>query len=247
MGSGSSVEHHYHTQTVYKVPPETQKILDKQTDQLKKFEEEAINLGNPKLYGKNSQNLIDIFVEKLPSLELTDVIDKKTGENHIGIIGQVSAGKTSFINAMFNKNLPVALGHCTEKCEVVHKDGYNLIWDVCGQNDDFKFYNPMNLSFVKNLDKCVILFDNDISMISNVLKVVHKINPNNMIIIRTKVDQHNQFNIRTVQEEHILDEEKVKNLLGVTMKTYCISSNNVIDNKPELFNWLEVKKVLGIN
>ena len=90
------------------------------------------------------------------------------------------------INALFRKNLPVALGHCTDKCKIVHIQNDNIIWDVCGHNDDFKFYNPMNSSFVKDLDKCVILFDNDISMIVNILKVVHKINPNNMVFIRTK-------------------------------------------------------------
>ena len=235
--------HRYHT--VYQTLPETQKVLDIQTEQLKKFEEEAKERSDPKLYVQNSQKLVDTFVEKLPSLKLTDVIDKQIGENHIGFIGQVSSGKTSMINAMFNKNFPVALGNCTEKRKVVHKEDENVIWD--GQNDDFNFYNPINLSFVKNLDKCVILFDNDISMISNVLKVVHKINPNNMVIIRTKVDQHHQFNVRTIQEEQRLDQEKVKNLLGVEIKTYCVSSHNIIDNKPNMYDWLDIKRILGIH
>ena len=247
MGGSDSCEVHHHHHTVYQVPPETQKTLDEQTEQLKKHENEAMERSDPKLYTKNSQKLVDTFIEKLASLELTDFIEKKTGENHIGFIGQVSSGKTSMINTMFNKNLPVALGHCTEKCEVVHKEGENIIWDVCGQNDDFKFYNPKNLSFVKNLDKCVILFDNDISMISNILKVVYTINPSNMVIIRTKVDQHHQFNVRTIQEEQKLDQEKVKTLLGVDMKTYCISSHNIMDKKPEIYDWLKVKQILGIN
>ncbi len=55
-------------------------------------------------------------------------------------------------------------------------------------------------------------------MISNILKVVHKINPGNMIIIRTKVDQHSQFNLRTVEEEKILDMKKVNDLLGRQFK-----------------------------
>lgn len=247
MGNRGSTVHHYHTNTVYQVPPETQKTLDIQKEQLRKFENDAKKLGDPKLYQKNSQNLLNNFVAKLSSLQLTDVIVKKTGEHHIGFIGPVSSGKTSMINAMFNKNLPVALGHCTEKCEVVHSENLNIIWDVCGQNDDFKFYQPENLSFVKNLDKCIILFDNDISMISNFLKVVHKINPHNMIIIRTKVDQYNSSNVRTIREEQALDTQKVRDLLGVPIKTYCVSSHNIMNGKPDKFDWDIVKNLLCLN
>jgi len=247
MGSGESTEHHhYHTNTVYQTPPEVIKVMDEQTEKLKEFEAEAMELHDPKLFQSNSTKLLDDFVEQLPSLNLGDIINKQTGENHIGFIGPISAGKTSMINVLFNKNLPIALGHCTEKCEVVHCEGNNVIWDVNGQNDDFKFYNPMNLSFVKGLDKCVILFDNDISMISNILKVVHKINPNNMIIVRTKVDQHSQFNLRTVEEEKVLDMKKVNDLLGVSIETYCVSSNNIMDDK-ERFDWDNVKEVLDLN
>ncbi len=94
---------------------------------------------NPQLFKPNCQQLLETFVEQLPSLNLTDYIVKQTGENHIGFIGPISAGKTSLINALFNKNLPVALGHCTDNCGVVHKENNNIIWDVSGQNDDYKF------------------------------------------------------------------------------------------------------------
>lgn len=245
MGGGGSKHetvHHYHT--VYQTSPETQKVLDTQTAELKKHEAEAMERSDPKLFEANSKKVFDSFVEQLPNLKLTDIINKKTGEHHIGLIGAISAGKTSMINALFNKNLPIALGHCTEECKVVHSENNNVIWDVCGQNDDFKFYRPENLSFVKNLDKVVILFDNDISMIANFLKVVHKINPDNMVIVRTKVDQHTISNIRTVAEEQLLDKKKVKELLGVPMETYCVSSHNISDNKNERFDWDLVRKKL---
>ena len=244
-GSGSREVHHHHT--VYQVPPETQKVLEEQTQKLQEYEKDALDRHDPKLFEKNSKALMDTFVEQLPKLELTDIIEKKTGETHIGFIGQISSGKTSLINALFNKNLPIALGHCTDKCEIVHSENYNIIWDVCGQNDDFKFYDPKNLSFVKNLDKCVILFDNDIAMISNFLKVVHKINPDNMIIVRTKVDQYNKQHTRTIEEEKVLDKQKVKELLGIEIETYCISSHNIIDGKPGIHDWDALKEALGLN
>ena len=248
MGGGGSTEHHHHhhTQTVYRVPPETQKALDDQTEKLKGFEEEAQRRADPVYFKENSANLMDTFVEALPELKLTEFIKKETGDTHIGFIGQVSSGKTTMINTLFDKELPVAMGNCTEKCEVVHSEDHMVVWDVAGQNDDYKFYDPMSLSFVKDLDKVVILFDNDISMISNILKVVHKINPDNMIIVRTKVDQHNNYNVRSVQEEQDLDKEKVKNLLGVEMKVFSVSSNNILFGTGEKFDWDLLKKELGL-
>ena len=47
---------HTHTETIYQIPLETQKILDDQKIQLKKFEEEARRQNDPKLYAENSQN-----------------------------------------------------------------------------------------------------------------------------------------------------------------------------------------------
>jgi len=244
-GHGSKTIHHHHT--VYQIPPETQKILESQKEKLKQYEEDAIKLHDPKLFEQNSKNLMDNFLEQLPNLKLTDVIEKNTGETHIGFIGPISSGKTTMINALFDKNLPVALGHCTDKCQMVHTENNNVVWDVCGQNDDFKFYDPENLSFVKNLDKCVILFDNDIMMISNFLKIIHKINPDNIIIIRTKVDQHTQLNIRSVEEERQLDMKKVNDLLGISMETYCVSSHNILKGNNNIYDWNIVKQKLGLN
>ena len=244
MGGGDSREvHHYHT--VYQVPAETQKALDEQTKKLAEIEKEAKDRHDPKFFQQNSKTLMDNFVAQLPKLELTSIIDKR-GETHIGFIGQISAGKTSLINALFNKKLPVALGHCTDKCEVVHRENHNVIWDVCGQNDDFKFYNPESLSFVKDLDICVILFDNDIAMISNFLKVVHKINPTKMILVRTKVDQYTYGHARTVAEEKALDKQKVKDLLNVPIEVYYVSSHNIANGTGEKYDWDEFKKSLKL-
>lgn len=243
MGGGGSrhVEHHYHTE--YKVPPETQQKLDEQAARLNAIEEEAMRKTDPKHYRENSAELMNNFVNELKSLTLTEGIEKKTGETHYGFIGQVSSGKTTLINTLYDLNLPTALGNCTEKCEVVYSKDLNIVWDIAGQNDDYKFYDPASLSFIKSLDKCIILFDNDISMISNILRVVHKINPNSMVIVRTKVDQHTAANVRTIEEEKKLDKEKIKQLLGIDMEVYCISSHNIQKGEGQKHDWEALKKV----
>ena len=67
-----STEHHYHTNTVYQTPPEVTALVEKQTEQLKVFEKEALELHDPKLFQSNSSKLLDSFVEQLPSLTLND-------------------------------------------------------------------------------------------------------------------------------------------------------------------------------
>lgn len=215
MGGGESVEHHHHYITTNVVPPETVEKLAEQEVKIQEFEELAKSQGDPNLYTDNASKLLDTFLDNVESLKLTDLIKKETGENHVACIGPVSAGKTSFINASYGLNVPVAMGHCAGTCDVVYKDVFNVIWDVQGENNDFKWYDPNNLSFIKDLDKCLIMFDNDISMISNIIKVVYAINKN-ILVIRTKCDLHSQFDHRSIEEEKKLDKKKLNELLGLT-------------------------------
>lgn len=242
-GSGSREVHHYHTE--YRVPPATQQLLDQQKAQLAAHEKQAMERKDPKLYKSNAENLFRTFVAGVEKLELTDLIKKAPGERHVGFIGPISSGKTTLINVLWNKQLPVALGHCTNTCEVVHRAKNLVIWDVAGQNDDYKFYDANSLAFVKSLDLCVVLFDNDIAMISNVLRIVHKLNPKAMIVVRTKVDQHNASNIRTVAEEKQRDAQQLKQLLGadINIPTLCISSHNV-SKGGAAYDWCDLRNAL---
>jgi len=247
MGGGDSheVQHHHHYTTVIKNDPVLEATVKEQEAKILVIEEEARKAHDPQLYVTNMAKQFDEFVDKLPTLTLTDIIQKQTGETHIGIIGPVSAGKTSFINALYNKNLPVAMSHCTDKCEVVHKEKLTCVWDLVGTNNDFKFYDPTNLSFIKSLDKCVILFCDDINMISNILKVIYAIKQEQMIIVRTKCDTYSANNLRTIAQECALDTKKVRELLdNQTIQTYCISSNNIINKQKEHFDWNKVKELL---
>lgn len=247
MGGGDSKEvHHYHTTTVYKPDPETTQKLKETEDELKKMEEDAIKLKSPEYFVENSTKLFSNFIDELPKLALTESINKKAGDFHIAIGGPVTAGKTTFVNVLFNLTLPTALGHCTSECQVVHKVGDIFVWDLVGSDNSFKFFDPETLSFIKSLDKCVIMFDNDISMVSWMLKTVYTINPDSLVIVRTKIDQYTANDIRTIEEEKKLDKQKVKNLLGKDIETFCISSHNVRDGK-ERHDWNKLKTILSLD
>lgn len=245
MGGGESKEHH-HYHTVYQTPPEVVEQLNAAQQKLQTYEQDAIDKGDPKLYAENAEKLLDSFLSKLPSLNLTDLITKETGEDHIGVLGPISSGKSTLLNTLFDLKLEVALGHCTKTCVPVHKTkDLQVFWDVPGSNDDYRFYKAENLAFVKSLDKCIILFDNDIAMISNIIKVVHTLNQN-IILVRTKVDQYSVSHKRTISEEKAADQKTLNDLLGITLPIYYISSHNVTKNSSETYDWDLLKKTLEL-
>jgi hypothetical protein len=89
----------------------------------------------------------------------------------------------------------------------------------------------------------VILYDNDIAMISNIISLVYKFHPNNIILVRTKVDQYKPSHARSIEDEKILDRRNVIGLLGVELPLYFVSSHNVTSGK-ELYDWIPFTKDL---
>ena len=250
MGSSGSKNtetvHHYHTE--YVPDPETIEALAKAEEDIAILEKEAEEMGDPNHFTNNIGKMFNNFVEKIGSLTLNDIIHKKPGETHVGFIGPVTAGKSSFVNEMYGLTEKVALGHCTKECNVVHTTNDGLVvWDMFGSDNDFKYYKPETLSFVKNLDYCVIMFDSDISVVSWIIKTIYTINPNSMIIIRTKVDQCGEDSERSIEEERILDGIKVQELLELEepFRTYAISTHNVKYSRGERFDWDELKLILN--
>jgi small GTP-binding protein len=244
MGGGGSTEqvHHYHTNTVYQVPEETKVKLQELETKVEEFEAEAVKQGDPNLYTENVQKQMDSYIEKLPDMKLTSFIDKKPGEKHYGVLGNISAGKSSLMNTLFQLEEQVSLDHCTSVCKVVHSrrvdSGVIHYWDVPGSNQDCKFYKPENLSFVKDLDKVFIVYCDDIAMISNIIRVVNAINPN-IVLIRTKCDQHNARNVKTVKEVKESDCAKAAEYC-TGYKLYAVSAHHIDAGYHEVFDWFDV-------
>lgn len=248
MGGGDSheVQHHYHTTTVYQTPPAVQKQLDEAIAEVKELKAEAVAAGDPALFRENATKALEVFIRKIPELGLKDYIEKLAGEFHIGFLGNTSAGKSSIINTLYGTSEPVALDDCTKGCHIVHsylKDGRTtFVWDVAGSNDDYQYYNATHLAFVKSLDLVVIVYDNDIGMISNFVKVVHAVNTN-IIFVRTKCDMKSKYDIRTVDQVKALDVSKLESLHADPI-VYAVSAHNIDNGAEETFDWFPLKEAL---
>lgn len=241
MGGRSST-HTHSVQTVYVANPETTKALAAAQQQLTTYEAQARAQGDPKLYTANAAKLLDNFIEHLRELNITEAIQKGPNERHVGVIGDISSGKSTLLNNMFGLSLPVALGHCTTKCEPVHRirrpAGDIVLWDLPGKNDDFRFYQAENLSFVKSLDMCLILYDNDVAMIRDVIRVVAQVCPGKIFAVRTKLDQYVASNARTPAQEKERDVQQITQLQpGKHIPVYFVSSHNIQFGRGERYEW----------
>jgi len=67
-------------------------------------------------------------------------------------VGKTSVGKSSLYNAVFDLNLEVGLGSCTDEVKIVKILGNKTFWDVPGVNNDFNMYTLEQLSFFNDLD-----------------------------------------------------------------------------------------------
>lgn len=244
MGNSSSHSevhvHHVEKKPDPKIKQQAEEAKKKAEELKKKKEEEE-----KKTFGEQIKKQIDNVIKHTDKLNLEESIDKKEGEIHVGFIGPVSAGKTTLQNVMFGLSNPVSLGHCTTECMIVHKKDNCIVWDVPGNDNSYRYFKKDNMEFIKSLDKCFILFDSDIAAVKNTILLVHKINPESLVIVRTKVDQYHEGNARTIEEEIIEDGNKVRDLLKLDkpFKTYGVSSHNVKEGK-ETYDWEKVSSII---
>jgi len=188
----------------------------------------------------------EAIIKGMASMEITFPIPiEDRDKRNVGYFGNVSTGKTESQNVQFGLNNPVALSDMTEKCTKVYsKDGLN-IWDMPGNNEYFRYLEADKLGFIKHLTKCVVMYNSTIKSVEDILKIVYALNPDSLMVVRSKVDEIKGDSSRTLEEEKERDVAALKELLGVEgMRIYAISSMNVKEGKSEVFDWEDFKKAI---
>jgi small GTP-binding protein len=219
----------------------TTAALTKATQELEAAKKEAIAAGDPTKFKQNAAKAMNTFVEKLPTLTLQQSIDKKPGETHVGIVGNTSAGKSTFLNALLGLKLAVSMDHCTENCEVVARRGSRVYWDVAGRNDQFEFYKVETLAFLKSLDVLIIAYCDDIGMITNIVRVASALGIKRIILLRTKVDQFRATDAHTLEQTRRRDEQLAGSLC-TGADVYFVSAHNVMDGSGSKYDWDRLTK-----
>ena len=132
------------------------------------------------------------FLDKLPAhlLNLSDPFPPHLREyKNIGIVDDVSVGKSSLLNAMFGLKLPVGATHTTTKVQNVHQDGNTVLWDTPGQNTkDHLLHKVESIQILKAMDMIVVLYTSDLNTILDLCDLIHTLK-RQTVLVRMKADQ----------------------------------------------------------
>lgn len=119
------------------------------------------------------------------------------------VIGDISAGKSSFINYFFHQNQKIGVGETTSAVKKIpgytipHTNKTIYIWDLPGKNEQFNLANLKILSLYASAHKIFILNRKSPEDIKEMIQVLYRIKPDNLYYVRTQVDS----DLKGVSEE----------------------------------------------
>lgn len=162
-------------------------------------------------------------------MNLTAYIPKLAkGEKHYAVVGPISAGKTTLLNSIFNTNEEAGIGETTKVARPIYKNEISklIVWDVPGINKDFSIYDPKNLGFFAGCDKIFIIYKDSPKRCDNIIKILNKIRPGNIFLIRTQCDSWDASHEKTLAQEKEEDMRIVREW-GVAVKGFFQHSSYV--------------------
>ena len=184
----------------YRTDPATLRALEAQraqlasiTQELAAAREEAKRRSDPKLFKQSQKEIFARFITGLKDMSFTSAIPAELQvARNVLVIGDVSSGKSSLLNALFGLHLAVGVGHTTTEVTPVHNDGRTIVWDSPGGNRDFAFYDPTALNFIYGASFVVVLYKTSISTVDDIVNVVKAIKKDTsaFVCVRTQCDLH---------------------------------------------------------
>jgi small GTP-binding protein len=148
--------------------------------------------GNPQKIVQVQNACYKAFLDKLPSnlLDFSDPFPPHLRVyQNVVLVGDVSVGKSSLLNAMFDLKLPVGANHTTTKVKNVHQDGNTVFWDTPGQNTkDQLLHNVDSIQILKAMDVIVIMYISDLNTIMDLCDLIHTLK-RPTVLVRMKADQ----------------------------------------------------------
>lgn len=166
MGGISS---HHHV--VYYTPPAA-------AQSIQQAETKLADLNNPATFAQREQDLFQSYLAGLQELTFQEVIPKSAaGENHHIFTGNISVGKTSLLNNLFQLTLPTGYGHTTTSASAVVKDpnAKMVVWDCPGNNTDFNYLDHDQLNLFKSANLVFVLVGNSVLTCDKIIKTIAQI------------------------------------------------------------------------
>lgn len=215
--------------------------LQQMANELNEVKEQARREKDPQMFRQFRNQAIDRFIEQVRcgTLKLVETIPKAfPDERHIAFIGPISSGKSTIIKALTGVNVRTGMGHTTSECSLVYSNLETklFVWDAPGINEDFDFYDPQTLGFIKSLHKVFVVFNTSIKSVDNVIRVCSAITKN-VIFVRSQCDNWIQTDELSIAQELSKDVAELSRLGFADPIVVPVSARNVIANNPEIFSW----------
>ena len=164
-------------------------LLQQQLEAIKK---EAERRQDPLYYRQNQEELLERFLETLKNqgLHFQSVLDPQIAHLHnVLVIGDVSCGKSSLLNCLFDLQLKAGRGHTTTDISPVYHADSCVVWDSPGGNNEaFAFYDPDTLNFIHSVSLVVVLYETSLITVKNIVRVCAAIKGKSLVVARTKCD-----------------------------------------------------------
>lgn len=159
---------------------------------------------------------IEIFCDKLKKLNLKKTNNTGTGLKKKIFVGNISAGKSSMINFLFDRNEDTGLGEITSEIKEVYVYNKIKIYDCPGFNEDFSISRVEVIEKLSTFDQIYILYNDSIKTINDIIKIIFAIfDIKDIFFVRTHCDQSKKTDKKTIQKEIDNDIKNLKELLGI--------------------------------
>ena len=148
------------------------------------------------------------------------------------VMGDVSVGKSSLLNALFGLHLAVGVGHTTNDVSPVHQDGRGIIWDSAGVNRDLSLYDVNSLNFIYGVQLVAILYSTSLCTVATTVAIVNKIKgASSFVCVRTQCDRHSARDALSLDQEMERDRQFLEEMgiVGVRLFKTAAEGPNRFD------------------
>jgi len=229
MGSRHTIE--------YRPDPAIMAKLSELERRLAEADMEAQVKRDPTVYRKKEEQVFEAFLAGLKSLKFTDVIKRsEAGEKHFIVIGNVSVGKSSWLNKLFGLSLPAGYGHTTMEAAPVVKEKEHkiVIWDSPGNNQEFKYLDVTQLHLFHSADLVFVMFDSSVHTCDRIIRTISQIKGNKCVLLMSKCDTIVASHQKTLEQEIQTNYDLLKGWNINDVKIYPTSASGGFKNEEVL-------------
>jgi small GTP-binding protein len=208
----------------------------------KQIKELHENEKNPAKLKQNQARLFDKYVAAIASKDLHTPSLKAIAATMIinaAVVGNVSVGKSMFLNALFGADLAKTGADRTTEVAQKVKTHTTLargtkvdVFDVPGNDSKFTYFDLDKIDFIARMHLVVVLFQDTITYVYDILRTLKALGIK-FIVVRNKIDNMDECDELPWTQVLARDRQTLLTDLGIDTTVYGISSRNTKKAKAE--------------